>query len=333
MRRSAALVGVFLLLVAAVTAAGAQTFTGTIRGEVKDANGVLPGATITLLNEATNVSRETTTNEVGQYAFPAVTPGTYTVKVALTGYKTHERKGLTVATQQQVALDIPLELGAIQESITVTGESPLIETSSASTGGVLDSKVLESLPAPGRAAYLMAVTVPTVVATGDAQFNRQQDQTNASLISMGGGPRRGNNYLLDGLPVTDMRNRSVVNPIIEAIDEVKVQVHTYDTEMGRTGGGIFNVAMKSGTNNSAAPRSSRPVRRTGWSRTSSPNGAATNSRPSTTGCTAAASAGPSSRTARSSGAPSRAIARRRRAPANNASRQRASARATFRGAR
>jgi trimeric autotransporter adhesin len=248
MRRSAALVGVFLLLVAAATA-GAQTFTGSIRGEVKDANGVLPGATVTLLNEETNVSRETTTNDVGQYAFPAVTPGTYTVKVALTGYKIHERKGLTVATQQQVALDIPLELGAIQESITVTGESPLIETSSASTGGVLDSKVLESLPAPGRAAYLMAVTVPTVVATGDTQFNRQQDQTNASLISMGGGPRRGNNYLLDGLPITDMRNRSVVNPIIEAVDEVKVQVHTYDTEMGRTGGGIFNVAMKSGTNN------------------------------------------------------------------------------------
>ncbi len=250
MRRSAAFVVIgALLLLAGRVDAGAQTFTGSVRGEVKDANGILPGATVTLVNEATNVSRDTVTNEVGQYAFPAVTPGTYTVKVSLTGYKVHERKGLTIATQQQVALDVALELGTIQESITVTGESPLIDTTSASTGAVIDEKALALLPAPGRAAYLMAVTVPTVVATGDAQFNRQQDQTNASLISMGGGPRRGNNYLLDGLPITDMRNRSVVNPIIEAVDEVKVQVHTYDTEMGRTGGGIFNVAMRSGTNN------------------------------------------------------------------------------------
>jgi trimeric autotransporter adhesin len=249
MRRSAAfvVVGVVLLL-AGAAGAGAQTFTGSVRGEVKDANGILPGATVTLINEATNVSRDTTTNAVGQYAFPAVTPGSYTLKVALTGYKTYESKQLVVSTQQAIALDVTLELGTIQESITVTGESPLIDTSTASTGSVLDSKTLEALPAPGRAAYLMAVSVPTVTATGDAQFNRQQDQTNASLLSMGGGPRRGNNYLLDGLPITDMRNRSVVNPIIEAVDEVKVQVHTYDTEMGRTGGGIFNVAMKSGTN-------------------------------------------------------------------------------------
>jgi hypothetical protein len=228
--------------------AGAQTFTGGLRGEVRDPNGVLPGATVTLTNEETNISREVAANDVGQFSFTAVPPGTYTLKVVMQGYKTHESKGIRIGTQQFITLDVTLELGAIQESITVTGESPLIETSTASTGSVLDRKVLESLPAAGRAAYLMGVTVPTVVATGDAQFNRQQDQTNASLLSLGGGPRRGNNYLLDGLPITDMRNRSVVNPIIEAVDEVKVQVHTYDTEMGRTGGGIFNVAMKSGTN-------------------------------------------------------------------------------------
>jgi hypothetical protein len=249
MRRNAASVAIgAVLLLAGAFEAGGQTFTGSVRGEVKDANGILPGATVTLVNEETNVARDTTTNEVGQYGFPAVTPGTYTIKVALTGYKTHERKGLIVGTQQALAQDITLELGTIQESITVTGESPLIETSTASTGAVLDSKALELLPAPGRAAFLMGVTVPTVVATGDTQFNRQQDQTNASLLSLGGGPRRGNNYLVDGLPITDMRNRAVVNPIIEAVDEVKVQVHTYDTEMGRTGGGILNVAMKSGSN-------------------------------------------------------------------------------------
>ena len=84
--------------------------------------------------------------------------------------------------------------------------------------------------------------------SGDGQYNRQQDQTNASLLSLGGGTRRGNNYVLDGVPITDLNNRAVANPSIEALDDVKVQVHTYDAEMGRTGGGVFNTTMKSGSN-------------------------------------------------------------------------------------
>jgi len=87
-----------------------------------------------------------------------------------------------------------------------------------------------------------------VIPSGDGQFNRQQDQTNASLLSLGGGTRRGNNYTLDGVPVTDLTNRAVANPTIEALDDVKVQVHTYDAEMGRTGGGVFNTTLRSGTN-------------------------------------------------------------------------------------
>ena len=85
-----------------------------------------------------------------------------------------------------------------------------------------------------------------MIPSGDGQFNRQQDQTNASLLSLGGGTRRGNNYTLDGVPITDITNRAVANPTIEALDDVKVQVHTYDAEMGRTGGGVFNTTLKSG---------------------------------------------------------------------------------------
>lgn len=92
------------------------------------------------------------------------------------------------------------------------------------------------------------MTIPTVVSTGDAQFHRQQDQNNALFLSIGGGPRRSNNYLVDGVPITDMRNRASANPSIEAIEDVAVQVHQYDSEARGTGGGIFNVATKSGTN-------------------------------------------------------------------------------------
>ncbi|MBI4477952.1 MAG: carboxypeptidase regulatory-like domain-containing protein [Acidobacteria bacterium] len=229
-------------------AVNAQQFTGGLRGQVRDPNGVIPGVTVTLTNEATNISREVVTNDVGQYNFPAVPPGTYTIRTQLTGYKTFDRRGVRIGTQQFITLDILLELGAIEESITVTGEAPLIETSTASTGAALDREILETLPAPGRNAFLIAITVPTVNPVGDPQFNRQQDQTNASRISLGGGGIRANNYLLDGVPIGEMSGRAVLNPTIEAVEEIRVQVHTYDAEMGRTGGGVFNTTAKAGTN-------------------------------------------------------------------------------------
>ncbi len=238
-----------LLMVPLVSGtAWAQTFTGGVRGVVSDSGGIVPGVTVTLTNEGNGATREAVSNEQGAYNFSAVPPGTYTVKGVLTGFKTFENKGIRVATQQFVTMDIKLDVGQLQETITVTGEAPLIDTSNASTGSVIDSRQMESLPSAGRSAFLFAVTVPTVVASGDAQFNRQQDQTNASLLSLGGGARRANNYLIDGVPVTDLRNRATANPNIEAIEGVNVQVHQYDAETGRTGGGTFNVATKSGGN-------------------------------------------------------------------------------------
>jgi hypothetical protein len=225
-----------------------QTFTGGLRGAVRDANGVIPGVTVQLVNDATAQNREAVTNEAGEYSFAAVPPGTYTIRASLPGFRAYENRGVRIAAQQFITLDIQLEVGALQETITVTGAAPLIDTSNASGGGVISSEQLSTLPSGGRSAFLFAVTLPTVVASGDPQFNRQQDQTNASLLSLGGGTRRGNNYLIDGVPVTDIRNRASANPSIEAVDDVAVQVHLYDAEAGRTGGGTFNVATKSGTN-------------------------------------------------------------------------------------
>src|SRR4029453_17541085 len=237
-----------LMLPLATSNVWAQTFTGGLRGAVKDSGGVIPGATVSITNESNGQVRETVSNDQGQYDFTAVPPGMYTVKASITGFKSYENRNVPIATQQFVTLDITLDVGQLQETITVTGESPLIDTSNASTGAVIDSRQLKTLPTGGRSAFLFAVTVPTVVASGDAQFNRQQDQTNASLLSLGGGARRANNYLIDGVPLTDMRNRAAANPTIEALEGVNVQVHQYDAETGRTGGGTFNVATKSGGN-------------------------------------------------------------------------------------
>jgi hypothetical protein len=238
-----------VLVLGVARGAAAQSFQGGLRGSIKDAGGVVPGVEVMLTNEQTNLKRSAVTNERGEYAFAAVEPGNYQIKAMLQGYKTIDRGGIRIATQSFLTLDLLMEVGAITENVTVTGSAPLIETSNASTGTVLDSQTLQTLPSAGRAAFLVGVSIPTVIPSGDAQFNRQQDQTNASLLSLGGGTRRGNNYTLDGVPVTDLTNRAVANPTIESLDDVKVQVHTYDAEMGRTGGGVFNTTLKAGSNN------------------------------------------------------------------------------------
>ena len=238
---------VFSLLAGAVSAS-AQGYQGGIRGAIRDANGVVPGAEVAIVNEATNATRTMTSNELGEYSFTNVLPGVYTLRVKMTGFRTHEQKEIPIGTQQFMVVDVTLQVGNVAEEVTVTGESPLIETATASVASSLDKTTLQTLPTAGRNAFFLSVTTPNVVPSGDPIFVRQQDQTNSSLLSLGGGPRRGNNYTLEGVAITDMRNRAVIIPNIESVEEVKVQVSTYDAEMGRTGGGVFNTVGKSGSN-------------------------------------------------------------------------------------
>src|SRR4030095_659109 len=119
-RLRAALIGAFLTVAASGTLFG-QGFQGGLRGSVKDAGGVVPGVEVTLTNEQTNTSRSTTTNERGEYAFANIDPGSYAVKATLTGYKTIDRRSIPIGTQQFLTLDLMMEVGQLQESITVTG--------------------------------------------------------------------------------------------------------------------------------------------------------------------------------------------------------------------
>jgi hypothetical protein len=238
-----------LLFLAPAAAVLAQTYHGGLRGLVREQGAVVPAAGVDLINEATNVSRHTQTNNVGEYAFVNVEPGTYTVKVSMQGFKTIESKAVRIGTQQFVTLDFALEVGSLQEAVTVESQASPLETSNASVGSTLDSSTLQTLPTAGRNPFFLSTITPGVTHTGDPQFIRQQDQTNSSLLSLGGGPRRGNNYTLDGVAIVDIRNRATIIPSIEAVEELKVQVTTYDAEMGRTGGGVFNMTGKSGANN------------------------------------------------------------------------------------
>jgi len=235
--------------IVAVSTLSAQSFVGQVRGVVQDPGGaVIANATVTLTNTATNVARNATSNATGEYSFPQLDPATYSITVEAQGFKKLTRGNVVVGAAQTVGVDLKMEIGQVSESVSVTTEVPLIENTNASNGQVLDQQKVQDLPNLGRNVFLLSKLSTNTAAVGDPRFNRFQDQSGSSQISVGGGPIRGNNYLIDGVPVTDATNRSVIIPLEEGVQEMKLQTGTYDATMGRTGGGVFNTVLRTGTN-------------------------------------------------------------------------------------
>jgi trimeric autotransporter adhesin len=229
--------------------AWSQTFQGSLRGRIVDpAGAVIEGAKLTLISESTQVRRTTATNNQGEFVFAAVTPATYTVIVETTGFKHLERRDVTVSTQANVTLDLVLEIGRISEEVTVTEETPRLQLADASIGQLLDNQKIVDLPNLGRNIYLTARLAETVVWTGGEQSIRMHDHYSTSQVSIAGGPVRRNNFLVDGISFADLTNRILILPSPETTQDLKVQANTYDAEVGRTGGGTYNVSLRSGEN-------------------------------------------------------------------------------------
>ena len=227
----------------------AQSFQGGVRGSVLDPlKAGIGGAKVTLMNEGTGEAKSALTHENGGYDFTSLVPATYTLTAESPSFKRFERKNIIIGTQEYLTIDLLLEVGSVTESVMVTEEVPLIEASNASQGQVLDNQKLVDLPNLGRNPFVLSKLVPNVIQIGNPAYNRMQDQSGSSAISIAGGPVRGNNYLLDGIPITDAANRAIIIPSVEAVSEVKVQANTYDSEMARTGGGMFNTLIRSGAN-------------------------------------------------------------------------------------
>jgi hypothetical protein len=227
-----------------------QSFQGGVRGIVADHTGAaIPEAVVTLINQATSERRQTLSNGAGEYAFTAVLPGAYSVRAEKPSFKRFEQSGVVVGTQEFLTVDIKLEIGDVTQTVNVTAEAPLVEAANASTGQVIDKQKLDDLPNMGRNPFYQTVKISqNVTPGGDPKFNRMEDQTGSSQISINGGPITGNNYTLDGIAITNSANQAVIVPTIEATQEVKLQISTYDAEVGRTGGGTFNMYLRSGTN-------------------------------------------------------------------------------------
>jgi len=227
----------------------AQTFDGGLRGTVTDESGaVVTHVAVTLTDEGTRLVRTTTSNDTGAYAFYALRPSVYTLRIETARFKPVERTHITLGTQDFLTLDVKLTVGGNVDVVQVSAEAPLVDPSTASVSADLDQRRLEDVPVLGRNPYITAALSGIFVNTGNPQFIRFADQNGTSTTSVAGGPIASNLYLVDGVPITDTNNRPIAIPSIEAIQDVKVQALTYDAQVGRTGGGVFNTLLRSGSN-------------------------------------------------------------------------------------
>ena len=252
MRRAVAVLCVVVaLLLPAVIAA--QAVTGTILGLITDSTGaVMPGTTVTLTNTGTGQVRAVTTDANGEYTAPSLTTGRYVVKAELSGFKTVSVPDITLGVDQHFRLNLKLEVGAVEESVTVTGASPLIQTSTSELGTTVSEEQIKTLPLNGRNFVNLTRTVPGVVrGVPGANIDGAGSlawRASASFSANGQRPRD-NNYMLDGVDNNETWLQTVVLfPSVDALDEFKLQTSTYSAEFGRSLGGVVNLQIKSGTN-------------------------------------------------------------------------------------
>lgn len=226
-----------------------QESRGAIRGRVTDpTGGAVAGARVEAANLDTGVKLSSSTNPEGSYEIPYLLPGTYTVAVEMSGFKKALREGIQVRVNDRLTVDFVLELGAVGESITVKGETPLLEAASASLGTVMEGRRAVELPIAGGNAYHLARFVPGVVAaTGHAPGNPTQDLASGAIAV--NGTRSGNSEaMVDGVPNMYSGVSTYMAPPGDMVAEFRVQTTTYDASMGRATGAMVNLTTKAGTN-------------------------------------------------------------------------------------
>ncbi len=245
--RTALIFSLVVLLIAA--AAPAQEYRSTLSGRVLDAQqAVVPGAKITLVAVETGARYETVAGAEGQYTVPFLPPGAYNISAEAQGFKRYVREKVQMVTNERRALDINLEIGQIAETVTVSAETSLLETSNASVGQVITARQIENMPMNGRTPLVLAQLAFGVTPAADPRFARPFDNAGPSGFSMGGAPAQTNELLLDGAPDTTRNMRVAYNPPVDGVAEVKVETFMADAAYGHTAGGTVNVVMKGGTN-------------------------------------------------------------------------------------
>ena len=240
------------LLVILSTPAHAQQFKANLTGTVTDAQGaVVPGVTVTVTKTDTNVAAETVTDSAGAFAIRDVVPGSYRVTAALSGFKTFVRDGIVLHTAETAAIAIKMDVGRVEETVTVTAGLTAVESNQGVLSQTMDNKKVSELPLNGRQVYMLlqltAGTLFTQQTFGATGFSgtRAWDVNGSVTIH---GSRTGNNeFLIDGASNAGTGGWTYAPPV-DAIEEFKVDTASTDASYGRTSGGVVNLTLKSGTN-------------------------------------------------------------------------------------
>jgi hypothetical protein len=240
------LLGVLLLLGLLSLPASGQGVTGTILGTVLDDSGAsIPGAAVAVTNTRTGEARQVTTDAAGNYIVTALNVGLYRVEIKREGFKSFVTEGLTLEVNQNIRIDARLTVGAVAESVEVKADSAQVDTYQTQVGAIVDTNRVNDLPLNGRNVYDLAITLPGVAST---RFNTVSD-SGGNYMNVNGNRSRSSTFMLDGGFNNDMwRNSGSSSPTPDAVQEFRLITSNFNAEFGRSPGAVFNVVLKSGTN-------------------------------------------------------------------------------------
>src|SRR4030095_1773539 len=188
-----------ILLLLTITSATAQEFRATITGRVTDPAGLaVPGVTVTITNTKTNEVATAVTNAEGSYSLPFLRPGVYSLAAELEGFRKHTQERVELEVGQTLALNITLQVGAVAETVNVSAESPLLETSKADRGMVIDNLRVTELPLNARNPFMLSYLAPGITYNGPAIYQRPFDNGAIADWSINGGQKRNKQFLLAG---------------------------------------------------------------------------------------------------------------------------------------
>jgi hypothetical protein len=227
----------------------AQEFRATISGTVTDPTGaVVPGASVAVQETSTGTISRTTSDAAGQYVVPFLLPGNYTITVAASGFETLTRTAVTLQAQEHPIIDLRLKVGTASQTVTVSGEAPLLSQASATIGDVISTDSVADLPLNGRAPMMLAELSVGVETEAAPEQSHPFDNNNMNSFSIGGTPLQTSEVLLDGSPDETMLGSLAFSPTQDSVSEVSVQPFATDASFGHTIGGVMNEVTKSGTN-------------------------------------------------------------------------------------
>ena len=242
-----------ILAIAAILAVcpslSAQESRATILGRVTDPQGAaVPGVEVLITNVDTNAVKRTVSNESGYYEMPLLDPGNYSVSAEKAGFRKFVRTGIVLNVNSRAGIDIPLQLGSVSEVVEVSEQAPLLETSSASAGRVVDHRQIMELPYSDLNPYVLAGLAAGMQWTGAPDANRTLwSGGGTSAFNTAGGVGQ-NEYTIDGAPNTGSSRRVAFIAPTDAVGEFRLETSNFDASSGHTSGATVNLSTKSGTN-------------------------------------------------------------------------------------